>query len=62
MTALLAIGWAFATLFSVVMIYASFSNRGLTQMFPEGRRWYHAPLRLLSLALFAALVLFNPWK
>jgi len=60
-SALVAIGWAFGLLVSVVLVHAAIGNHGLVQMFPEGWRWWMPWSRLASLALFAAAVLANPF-
>lgn len=62
MTALIAIGWAVALLFAVGTLQLTLGDWQLTNMFPEGKRWYHPFGRLLAMALFAAVVLANPFN
>lgn len=61
MEALKAIGWFLALLISVWIVFETVGVRGLVRMFPEGRRWWMFPVQLSSLALFAAVIHFNPW-
>lgn len=62
MTALVGIGWAAALLVSVFIVHVYVGNANLVAMFPEGHRWWMPWSRLLSLALFAAVVLANPFN
>ena len=62
MSALLAIGWAVWLFMAVVLVLDVVGWRGLTNMFPEGWRWWHLPAQLATLAHFAAVVHFNPWR
>lgn len=61
MTALVGIGWAALLLIAVLGIYATWGNAQLVAMFPEGRRWWMPWTRLVSLGVFAAVVLFHPF-
>jgi hypothetical protein len=62
MQALLTIVWFLSLLISVDLIFVFVGFSGMTQMFPEGKRWWHFPVQLLTLAIFAAVVLFHPFK
>ena len=61
MTALVAIGWAAATVVSIILIGATWGNIMLVAMFPEGHRWWMPWSRIATLALFAVLVLLHPF-
>lgn len=61
MNAVIAIGWAVALAVSVMAIFALVGMHGMVSFFPEGRRWWQLPAQLLSLALFAAVVLNHPF-
>lgn len=61
MSALIGILWFVAMLVSIGLIYMTWGNAMLVQMFPEGRKWYDMPSRLASLAVFAAVVHFHPF-
>lgn len=61
MSSVYSIGWFVALLVSIWLVFVLVGSRGLTTMFPEGRRWWHLPLQLASLALFAVVVLFHPF-
>lgn len=62
MDALLVIGWFVWVVFAIALVFAIVGFRGLVQMFPEGRRFWHLPAQLASLAFFAAAVLCHPWQ
>lgn len=61
MEALKAVGWLIWLLISVVLVFEFVGTYYLTLMFPEGRRSWHLPAQLGSLALFAAAAICNPW-
>lgn len=61
MNALFAIAWFVGLSVSVLLVFEFVGNAGITRMFPEGRRWWHLPVQLASLTLFAAVVLFHPF-
>lgn len=61
MTALVAIAWAAGLLLSIYIVHVFIGNHGLVQMFPEGWRWWMPWSRLAALAVFAAVVLANPF-
>ena len=56
-----AIIWFVLICASTAFIFTVVGWSGLTGMFPEGRRWWHFPVQLLSLVIFAALVLNHPF-
>jgi hypothetical protein len=59
--ALVGIGWAMLLLAATVVIYWTWGNAQLVAMFPEGHRWWMPWARLLALAIFAAVAIFNPF-
>jgi hypothetical protein len=61
MTALLSIAWFLALLLSVCAVFQFVGMRLMVSYFPEGRRWWMLPAQLGSLALFAALIHYNPF-
>lgn len=61
MDAFLNILWFLGTCLSIVMVFQFVGYAGLTLMFPEGRRLWHFPAQLASLAFFALMVLINPF-
>lgn len=61
MEALKVLGWAAWLLLSIALVFEFVSYSGLTRMFPEGRRAWHLPAQLGSLAFFAAAAICNPW-
>lgn len=62
MTALLAIAWLAWLLVAMLAVFELIGFSGLVRMFPEGRRAWHFPAQLASLAHFGAVVLCNPWR
>ncbi len=61
MSVLYAILWLLAVFISVGAIYLTVGSWALTQMFPEGQRWWHMWARIAALMLFAAIIKANPW-
>lgn len=61
MSAVLGISWAIMLIIAAQAIRVTYGNAGLVAMFPEGRRWWMPWSRLLALAVFAAVVLWNPF-
>ena len=61
MIALKAIGWFILMLFSIVFMFQFIGYAGLTSMFPEGKRWYHLPLQLGSIAFYTIVVMHHPF-
>lgn len=61
-SALYVIGWFVGLLISIALVYNWVGMAGLTAMFPEGRRWWHIPVQLLTLILFAFVILHHPFK
>lgn len=61
MNAVFAIIWFIALFASIVLIFNFIGMHGMVTFFPEGRRWWMFPLQILSLTLFSALVLINPF-
>lgn len=53
--------WFVGTCISVAFIFEYIGFSGLTRMFPEGYRWWHFPVQLLTLGVFATLVLLHPF-
>lgn len=61
MTELMAIGWAVWFVVAIATVYATVGNCGLTNMFPEAKRWWHTPTEFVALIFFGIGVLQNPW-
>lgn len=61
MSALVGIGWFVALVVSGYVVLMFVGNLTLVDMFPEGHRWWMWWARLGSLALFAAVILANPF-
>lgn len=61
MRELIVIAWFVALIVSVFSVHVYIGNHGLDSMFPEGRRWWTTWAGLGSLAVFAAVVLANPF-
>lgn len=61
MTALYNIAWFIALILSIFGVFGCIGFRGLVNMFPEGRRWWHFPAQILALTIFAAAVLNHPF-
>ena len=61
MTAALNILWFVGFVLSMVLVFEFIGFRGLTNMFPEGRRAWHFPVQILTLVFFASMVLYNPF-
>jgi len=55
------IGWFISTLSSIWLIFAFVGMNGITDMFPEGKRWWHLPAQLGTIAFFAVMVLLHPF-
>lgn len=52
--------WFIGLLVSIYAIFVTVGMQGLVGMFPEGKRWWHLPSQLLSLAVFSIFVLYHP--
>lgn len=61
MNAMYAIGWFIAAVISTVIVFQVIGFSGIVRVFPEGKRWWHLPAQLGSLAFFAAVVLLHPF-
>ena len=61
MTAVLNIFWFLGFVLSCLTVFHFIGFTGLTNMFPEGKRGWHLPAQLASLAFFATMVLCNPF-
>jgi drug/metabolite transporter superfamily protein YnfA len=53
--------WFLVLLFSMHLVFEVVGLRRMVQFFPEGRRWWMLPAQLVSLAIFAAVVLNHPF-
>lgn len=62
MTEFFVLAWAVWLLLSANLVTAMAHQSALTSLFPEGRRWWHAPAQYAALVIFAAAVLCNPWS
>lgn len=60
--ALKSIIWFIFLMITIVAIYNTVGAAGITCMFPEGKRWWHPVVQLISLVLFALVILFHPFK
>jgi hypothetical protein len=55
---ILWLGWLWISWRSVFVFVGA---EDMTQMFPEGRRWWLLPSQIASLGMFAACVLCHPF-
>ncbi|PRC92620.1 hypothetical protein [Solimicrobium silvestre] len=62
MSELKTISWLVWLLVSIWLVFHFIGFGGLCAMFPEGKRAWHLPAQLASLAIFAAAILCNPWS
>lgn len=63
MDAFLAILWALGLIVSAIAVFEVVGMRLMVCYFPEGRRPWHLPAQIASLAFFAFMVLINPmWR
>ena len=62
MSPLYAIMWFITLMVSICIVFRFIGIRTLIVYFPEGRRWWHLPAQLGSLAFFAVVVLNHPFK
>ena len=62
MQAIKIICWTIWLLLSMVVVFQYVGFSSMCSFFPEGKRWWHFPAQLFSLAFFAAAVLCNPWS
>jgi hypothetical protein len=56
------IGWFIGLIISIISVFQFVGISGIVNMFPEGRRWWMLPTQLLSLVIFAIVVLYHPFK
>lgn len=61
MSPLYTLGWSILLLLSMWFVFEAVGMRLMCLYFPEGRRWWQLPLQLVSLAVFAAVVLAHPF-
>lgn len=61
MSAVSLIGWLFALYITIKMVFVFVGSAQMVAYFPEGNRRWLLPVQLLSLASFAAVVLFHPF-
>lgn len=62
MDAAYAILWALWATVAIVLVDYTSSTIVLTRMFPEGRKGWHLPQHMLSMAHFSVVILLNPWR
>lgn len=62
MVAIFGIIWAVGILISTALLYLTFGNAMLVDMFPEGRRWWFWPSRFAAMLFFAAVIHFHPFS
>ena len=62
MSSLYAIGWLLLLAVSTLSVFELVGMRLMVNFFPEGRRWWHLPTQLVSLAIFAAIVINHPFQ
>jgi hypothetical protein len=58
---LYAIAWFVVLIASIVLVFKFVGFFTMTAVFPEGRRRWHFPVQLASLALFSVVVLNHPF-
>lgn len=61
MQSFLIIGWFIGFVVSILGVYQFVGMHLMVSFFPEGKRWWQIPAQIVSLALFAAFVLFHPF-
>lgn len=61
MSSLFALNWFLMLCVSVVAVFQLIGISSAVSLFPEGRRWWHFPAQIASLAIFAAVVLNHPF-
>jgi hypothetical protein len=61
MSLLYPIIWFVLMFISTKAVFVFVGMSSLVSMFPEGRRWWQFPSQIISLCIFALLVLSNPW-
>jgi len=54
------VAWGLALLVTNYFMWCFMSYRGLTNMFPEGKRWWHLPAAWTAILAFATVVWFHP--
>lgn len=57
----MALYWLLMLGLSIMAVFQLVGMRLMLAYFPEGRRWWQAPAQLASLAVFAAVIHFNPF-
>jgi drug/metabolite transporter superfamily protein YnfA len=62
MSSLYAIGWFLLLAVSILSVFELVGMRTMVNFFPEGRRWWQLPAQLVSLAIFAVIVISHPFK
>lgn len=62
MSNLYAIVWFLLLAFSILSVFELVGMRSMVNFFPEGRRWWQLPAQLVSLAIFAAIIINHPFK
>lgn len=62
MSPLYTVAWCIWLLLSVTICLEATGFRGLARTLPEDRRWWHLPLQLAALVLFALVVLNHPFR
>jgi hypothetical protein len=62
MAPLLSMIWLVVFVFSIMLLFHFIGIARLTDMFPEGRRWWHIWAQLSAIAFYTIIVLINPWK
>ncbi len=61
-TPLYTILWLIILFASMRAVWTYVGLSYMVNMFPEGRRWWLFPVQLLTMAVFAVVVLYHPFK
>lgn len=62
MSELKVISWFLWLYASYVLVLVTVGSRRLTQMFPEGHRWWHGWAEFFAMVFFGLAAIFNPWR
>lgn len=57
-----AFGWLAWLLVAIILVFQFVGFWSMCNFFPEGKRAWHFPVQIATLAHFAVVVLLNPWS